>query len=200
MVKASGVILAGGRSARMGRDKLPLEVGGVPLIHRVHEILAAECSEVMIVGHEREGLPPLEARFIEDLRPGREGPLAGIEAGLAASVNTCIFVAAGDMPFLKAEMVGYMLDLVGDGVARAAVPRHRGTHPLCAAYDRRVLPELTAALDGGVRAARRFVELFEGVRYLEAEELEGFGDPETLLMNVNSPEDLERAVAIHEGR
>jgi molybdopterin-guanine dinucleotide biosynthesis protein A len=180
----------------MGRDKLLLKVGGVPLIHRVHDVLAGECSEVIVVGHERDGLPPLKARSIEDLRPGREGPLAGMEAGIAASVNRCVFVAAGDMPFLKAEMVRYMLDLIGEGAARAAVPRHHGAHPLCAAYDGRMLSELTAALDSGVRGARRFVERLDGVRYIEGEELERFGEPEILLMNVNSSEDLGRAVAL----
>lgn len=192
------MILAGGRSVRMGHDKLSLKVGGVPLIHRVHDTLAGECSEIIIVGDERDDLKPLNARFIKDLRPGREGPLAGMEAGLAASANRCVFVAAGDMPFLKRGMVRYMLDLVEEHAVLAVVARYQGTHPLCAAYDRRILSGLTATLDAGVRGARRFVESLGGVRYVEGEELERFGEPETLLMNVNSPEDLKRAVVLYE--
>jgi molybdenum cofactor guanylyltransferase len=100
------------------------------------------------------------------------------------------------MPFLLADLVCYLLErLESDGVS-AVVPRHRGrTHPLCAAYDREVLPQVRAALDGRVRSVREFLECVGPVEYIE-EELRRLGDPDLLLMNVNSPEDLDRARAI----
>lgn len=188
------MILAGGRSLRMGRDKLPLTVGGVPLIRRVHDALAAHCDEILVVGGE--GAPPglPNTRCVPDLRPGREGPLAGMEAGLEAARHRRVFVAAGDMPFLPGDLVGHLLKRLGEGGARAVVPRHEGLHPVCAAYDRGILPEIRAALDDGVRAVWRFLEGVEGVLYAD-EGLRDFGDPDIYLMNVNSPEDLERARA-----
>lgn len=188
------MILAGGRSLRMGRDKLPLTVGGVPLVERVHNALAVHCEEVLVVGRE-DVLPAIQAaRYVPDLRPGRAGPLAGMEAGMEAARCRRVFVAAGDMPFLPKGLVGHLLDRLGDSDARAVVPRYDGLHPVCAAYDRGILPEVRAALDEGVRAVRQFLERLEGVLYVD-EGLRNFGDPDVYLMNVNSPEDLERARA-----
>jgi len=73
------------------------------------------------------------------------------------------------------------------------VPRYRGrTHPLCAAYARALLPRLETALDSGVRALHGFLKGMDEVEYI-GEELRRFGDPDLLLMNVNSPGDLARA-------
>jgi molybdopterin-guanine dinucleotide biosynthesis protein A len=176
----------------MGRDKLVLEVGGVPLLHRVGDALSARCAEIIVVGGDA---PRLEgARWIPDERRGL-GPLAGMEAGLAAARNRLVLVAAGDMPFLSVSLIGYLLErLEGRGVA-AVVPRHRGrAHPLCAAYDREVLPRVEAALDRGVRSVRGLLKNVDPVEYVESE-LRRFGDPDLYLMNVNSPEDLARARA-----
>jgi molybdopterin-guanine dinucleotide biosynthesis protein A len=97
------------------------------------------------------------------------------------------------MPFLSVDLIAYLLErLEGSGIA-AAVPCHRGgTHPLCAAYDREILSQVRSALDRGVRSAREFLGGVDAVEYVE-EELRWFGDPDIFLMNVNSPEDLQRA-------
>jgi molybdenum cofactor guanylyltransferase len=182
------VILAGGESRRMGRDKLSLEVGGVPLIRRVHDVISAQCEDVILVGGNTA---PLEGvRLVPDERAGRQGPLAGMEAGLAAASNQQVFVAAGDLPFLPTELVGSLLDRLEELGACAVVPRHGGlTHPLCAAYDRGVLPGVRSALDRGIRSVREFVGTLDRVDYVEGG-LRRFGDPDLFLMNVNSPGDL----------
>jgi molybdopterin-guanine dinucleotide biosynthesis protein A len=175
----------------MGCDKLLLEVGGVPLLRRVHDALAARCAEVILVGGAARRLGGV--RRVPDQRAGGQGPLAGIEAGLAAARNRLVFVAAGDLPFLPEELVGSLLERLEERGASAAVPRHEGrTHPLCAAYDRRILPQVRSALDDGVRSVRELLEDLDAVYYAE-EELRRFGEPDLFLMNVNSPQDLERA-------
>lgn len=183
----------------MGRDKLPLEVGGVSLFCRVRHALAPHCAEVLAVGGEPGPRVPPGVRPVPDRRAGREGPLAGIEAGLAAARCPYVFVAAGDMPFLPERLVGSLLSRLRLG-AVAAVPRYGGrVHPLCAAYDRDILAEVSAALDGGERAVRRFLRRLE-VEYVGEGELHRFGDPERFLLNVNSPEDLDRARSEADGR
>jgi molybdenum cofactor guanylyltransferase len=177
----------------MGRDKLLLEVGGVPLLRRVHAALEGRCAEMILVGGGPAWLEGV--RHVRDERTGGQGPLAGIEAGLAAAECQLVFVAAGDLPFLPAELVGFALEHLEERSARAVVPRHGGTaHPLCAAYDRRILPRVRSALDGGVRSVREFLDSLDRVDYVESE-LKRFGDPDLYLMNVNSPEDLDRARA-----
>ena len=175
----------------MGREKLVLEVGGTTLVARVHAALAPSCGEIIVVGN---GPDVPGTRRVRDLREGREGPLAGLEAGLGAASSPAVFVAAGDMPFVPRRLVGFLLDRLRSRGLRAVVPRHAGrVHPLCAAYDRSVLADVSRLLDSGTRAARRLVEeLGEGAEYVE-EDLISFGDPDVFLANVNSPEDLARA-------
>ena len=190
---ATGLILAGGKSSRMGRQKLTLEVGGVPLVVRVRDALAPSCREIILVGDGPNDVLP-GARKVHDAREGRAGPLAGLEAGLGAASSPAVFAAAGDMPFVPRELVGFLLDRLRSRGLRAVVPRYGGrVHPLCAAYDRGVLPDVTRLLDAGTRAAWKLLEeLGEDAEYVE-EELARFGDPEVFLTNVNSPEDLARA-------
>jgi len=181
----------------MGQDKLPLELGGVPLITRVLRALESSCEELLLVG----GAGPsssMPARRVPDLRRSNSGPLAGIEAGLRAARRPSVFVAAGDMPFISEQFVRFLLGLLAEHGVPAVVPYQGGRlHPLCAAYGRdAVLPAVMTALDLGVRAAREVVEGLPGVMYVEEGELRAFGDPARLLMNVNSPEDLARARAM----
>ena len=173
----------------MGRDKLRLEVGGEPLVQRVTQALSRRCDEVILAG---PGASP-GVRRVRDDRPG-EGPLAGMEAGFSSSRFPLVFVAAGDMPFLSYELVSHLLAALAREELRAVVPLYgERPHPLCAAYARGILPRLRADLDGGVRAVREFVGRLGRVAYVEEAELRRFGDPDLLLMNVNSPEDLRRA-------
>ena len=175
----------------MGREKLSVEIGGQILVERVNNVLSSSCLEVLVVGggdFQLEG-----ARHVKDERPGGQGPLAGIEAGLAAAHYDHVFVAAGDMPFLPQGLVEYLLERLVRGNVAAVIPHHGGrSHPLCGAYSRDLLPRVRNALDGGVRAVHEFLEVVGGVEYV-GEGLRRFGDPDLTLMNVNSPRDLELA-------
>lgn len=175
----------------MGREKLSLEVDGLPLIEHVRNALASICGEVLVVGGAT--VLPEGVRRVADERPGRKGPLAGIEAGLAASKHDSVFVAAGDMPFLTPDLVQYLLGRLEEGLAPAVVPRYAGrVHPLCGAYQRALLPRVRAALDGEQLAVRGFLEGLDGVEYV-GEEMQGFGDLDVVLTNLNTPEDLSLA-------
>ena len=175
----------------MGREKLSIEIGGLPLIEHVNNALLGSCQEVLVVGGGNVALEGV--RHVAEERPGRQGPLAGIEAGLAAAQYGHVFVAAGDMPFLPQGLVKYLLERLDGGNVVAVIPHHGGrSHPLCGAYARTVLPCVRDALDRGARAVHEFLEVTGGVEYV-GEELRRIGDPDLMLMNVNSPRDLERA-------
>lgn len=190
----SGVILAGGSSRRLpGADKLSLDVGGMKLIERTHRVLRGFCPEIIVVGDGGADAKLPGSRRVPDSRPGGQGPLAGIEAGLRAASNGIVFVSAGDMPFLSPELAVHLCELVEKEELSAAVPMFGGrTHPLCAVYRRGVVEDIASALDGGVRSMKGFLSSLGRVEYVE-EKLERFGNPDLFLMNVNSPEDLERA-------
>lgn len=178
----------------MGRDKLSLEVGGTSLLARVHDALARFCDEVVIVGDGGGDLAP-KARRIPDALPGRQGPLAGLEAGLGIAAGDVVFVAAGDMPFVGVDLGRHLVSEVLRG-SQAAVPVEGGAggrlHPLCAAYRADALPVVRAALEAGVRDMRGFICALEVVSYVAVDD-GTWGEPEEILLNVNSPEDLRRA-------
>jgi molybdopterin-guanine dinucleotide biosynthesis protein A len=190
----------------MGRDKLSLQVGGVPIIRRVCAALGAVCEEVIVVAGSEEvsGLPD-GTKMTRDLRPGSggsgAGPLAGLEAGLSRARYPAAFVAAGDMPFVSPELASHALRRLRSGGVSAVVPRFEGRwEPLCAAYKGETLGAVSEALDEGVEAMRLFIERLPEVEEIYEEEFRRFGEPELLLMNVNSPEDLARARAAGQSR
>ena len=176
----------------MGRDKLLLEVGGEPLLRRVCDALSTRCAEIIVVGGGGNAVLLGGIRRVSDERRGGLGPLAGLEAGLAAARSRLVFVAAGDVPFISEEVVCYLLERLERSGAFAVVPRHRGeTHPLCAAYDHEVLGQVRSALDGGVRSVREFLEGLNPVEYVERE-LRRFGDPDPFLLELKSAGGLGR--------
>ena len=133
-----GVILAGGRSSRMGRDKAFVEVGGIAMIDRVASSLAAAGLEVVVSGEHRPGVP---FPFVPDGRGA--GPLAGLVAVLAAEPDRPLFLAAVDQPLLRTDTVVELLRLAGT----AAVPLDGGVPQVtCGAYRPAIATHAVAAL------------------------------------------------------
>lgn len=178
-MRTAGIVLAGGRSSRMGRPKADLEWHGSTLARRAAGIVGREAGPVVVVAAPGQALPPLGAA-VTVARDAVEGggPLAGIRAGLAALGGgvDAVYVAALDLPLLSPAAVARALAaLAGD--AEAAVPRAGGRiHPLAAAY--RAAP-LGAAL--GRAGSGRAGDLLDGLRVAWLDE-----DPE-VLRNVNDP-------------
>ncbi len=190
----SGVVLAGGQSRRLGRDKAVELLSGQPMIRRVLERVAGLTSENIVVVADRtrgDALPLLDnTRVVLDVYPGM-GSLGGIFSGLAAAENGWVMVTACDMPFLNPDLLGYLLTLRegADVVAPVVEGRPEPTHAL---YSRECMPFIEERL----RAEELKITGFYGgvrVRYVEEGEIRRF-DPELLsFFNVNSPQDLERA-------
>lgn len=206
-----GAVLAGGMSARLGRDKAAERVGDERMIDRAVETLRHVCPHVVVVSG-RDDTPGGRWTVLDRERPG-VGPLAGIETALvhAASLGaTGVFVLACDLPLLDVPTVEAIADtfetprqrgidvepeivapggvapevVSPDAVAAARPGGSPDFEPLCAIYRASTLPVLEGLLDRGESAARRLFEAVGGVRVATA--------PGRLL-NVNTEADLERA-------
>ncbi len=186
----SGVILAGGRSIRLGRDKALLELEGRTLIARTLDVLAQLADDLIIVTSLAPHLLPQSARVVAD-RYVDAGVLAGVHAGLLAARGELALVVACDMPFLNLDLLRYIISLARD--ADVVVPRWTDVEPLHAVYrPATCLGPIEKAL---ARGERRVVSFYDGlrVRYVERAEIARF-DPQGLsFFNVNGPEDWERA-------
>lgn len=186
---ATGIVLAGGGSRRMGRDKAGLELGGRPLLHRVLEPVSSLCEELVIAGGERriEPVPGLAPMWVRD-PPDAAGPLAGLAAGLRAASNDRCLLVACDMPFLREELLHYLLRSL-DG-CDACVPLAGGSpQPLHASFSRSALPTVESLLRLGVRSMRDVLPRLQ-VKYVGEARCWDL-DPEGLSwFNLNEPKDL----------
>jgi molybdopterin-guanine dinucleotide biosynthesis protein A len=182
-MQATLLVLAGGESRRMGRTKAWLEVGETTLVRWVAERLAPTFAEVVVSFAEPEQVQEsVPYRLVFD-RKRSTGPLAGLEAGLAAARNDVTFAIACDMPYVTSELAE--MAVAAARGCDAAIARINGRpEPTCAAYRRSALPMITAALDAGRYRAAELAE------HLDVTWLEGL-DPD-LFRSLNAPEDYER--------
>ena len=158
----AGIVLAGGRSSRMGTPKAWLDWHGATLLRRTCGVVARGAGgPVVVVRAAGQELPELpgDVHVVEDARDG-QGPLQGLLAGLEAVEAELAFVASTDMPFLHPRFVGAVCAAASE--ADAAVP-HIGGHrqPLAAAY-RTTLAPVVAELVAQDRMKPAF--LFERCR------------------------------------
>jgi molybdopterin-guanine dinucleotide biosynthesis protein A len=179
-----GLVLAGGESRRLGSDKARWSDAALPA--RAAEALAAVCAEVAVADRGR-GLVPGRPSLADG--PGR-GPAAGILGGTAAYPGRPLLVLACDLPRVPA---GLLAELTRSSGIDWALPRWTGgREPLCALYGPAALAVLAARVAAGRFALHDLDEDGLDVRHLEGEDLQCFGDPADIFLNLNTPEDLER--------
>lgn len=204
MLAPAGIVLAGGRSTRMGTPKAALEWHGSTLLRRVTGLVArATGGPVVVVRAPGQALPamPPGVEVTEDAREGR-GPLQGLAAGLAAIGNRgeVAFVSSTDAPLLHPAFVRLVVGSL-DSQHDVALPLAGGfPHPLAAAYRTALLPTVEALI-----AADRMrpAFLFETCRVRRLDEAALLGDPAVAafdpaldsVLNLNEPADYEAARA-----
>jgi len=189
----TSIILAGGKSLRLGRSKALQSIGGKSLIQWVVDRLAILSTEIIIATAHGEAVPcssAVKIKTVADIYPGK-GPLVGIYSGLIASSSSRAIVVGCDTPFLSVGLLEYMTQNLGE--SDVALPRiGEMVEPLCAVYSKNCLAPIQELLE---QNEPRISELFRmvKVKYVEEDEINSF-DPEHLsFFNINSQADLERA-------
>lgn len=174
-----GVVLAGGASTRMGRDKALLEIEGETLAVRAARLLGEVCGEVLTADAGRFGGIPDG--------PGR-GPAAGLLGAARAKPGRSLLVLAVDLPFVPMPL----LEELASSDADLAVPSWSGgVEPLCALYGPAALAVLEQRVGRGELSLWSLPETPGlSVRRLGEAELRRFGDPARMFLNLNRPEDL----------
>jgi len=197
-VRVTGVILAGGASRRMGRNKALLELNGKPLIAVVAERLRSVVDELIIVGDDTERYAHLADRCVPDVYRG-VGTLGGIHAGLEAASHQLALIVGCDMPFLNPGVLEWFVEAASHGDRADPVDlvilRHKAgvVEPLHAVYGKSCLPVIKATIESGERCAFAFYDQVR-VRYARPDEIARL-DPNLLsFVNVNTPGEWRQAL------
>lgn len=210
--QVSAVILAGGRSARMGQDKAWLDLGGQPMVEHVARRVLPLASELIFVARDPgrfrslAAALPIPARVATDRFPAA-GPLAGIHAGLSEARHDLVLVLAVDLPFVSLPLLRFMISLAPgyDAVVPALCTGERGgssmaaaeglaLEPLHALYRVGCLPAITARLDAGERRVIAFLPDVRA-RLVLPHEIAPFDPDFSSFRNINTPEEWRLAAA-----
>jgi molybdopterin-guanine dinucleotide biosynthesis protein A len=199
MMEPIGIVLAGGASHRMGRDKAALElVDGETLAAGAARRLAAVCPEVALADRGRQLVPGLLS--LPD-GPGR-GPAAGLLGAAHAFPGRPLLALACDLPYVPVALLEELARNDQREGADWALPRWRGgAEPLCALWRPRTLAVLEDRVTRGLYALWSLAAEDQlAVRWLEGDLLASFGSPEEMFLNVNTPEELEKARGVRPSR
>ena len=182
----TGVVLAGGRSRRMGVDKASLVIGDQSLLRRtVDRLVEAGCDPVLVLHRRPEELTDVAVPIVHD-RHGGQGPLDGVITALSIASSSVVVTVPVDLPRFDHDDIGRLIAELGNrsdlDVVVAVDPLGRDQH-LAAAWRRgRCLPILQQAFAGGERSVRRAIDGLATGRSVVASDH---------LLNLNTPADLE---------
>jgi molybdopterin-guanine dinucleotide biosynthesis protein A len=185
-----GFAVAGGGSRRMGRDKALLPWHGGDLLGHTLARLSAVTPEVRILCGSGRRYLDRGVVVHEDALEGA-GPIAGVLAALEAAAGRRALVLAVDLPFVPASLLARLVEL-GEAFDAVVPASTRGPEPLCACYGpgcRDAIRRRTAA--GELKMTGFWPDV--RVRVVAPHEIRELADPETAFLNLNAPEDYERA-------
>ncbi len=203
----TAVILCGGRSSRMGRDKSWIEFEGTTLVQRTVTAASEVASEVVLVRARGQSLPgvlaPCPVVTVEDALEG-EGPLFGMATGLAVARGDLCLLLGVDMPLLKPALLLLLVDRLrsaraAEGTRWLLPVADRRPQPLCSAMARDALPVLRAHLDAGDRAPMSAASDLRMARLGEDEWGEADPDGQSFV-DVDTPEALDAARRLSDNR
>jgi molybdenum cofactor guanylyltransferase len=190
----TGIVLAGGESRRMGRDKAFLKLEGVPLIEHVLRTLRGVFPSTIIVTNNPSAYVVYDAVIVTDAVK-KQCPLAGIYSGLLSSTDEYNFVAACDMPYLNPDLITYMTGLVkGYDIV---VPMIGGINvePLHAIYSKKLLPVIKKQLLGDERKIQGIFKEAR-VKYVTETEIDLYDPERRSFRNLNTLNEYKEATCL----
>jgi molybdenum cofactor guanylyltransferase len=188
----AALILAGGKSSRMGQDKALIPWDGTPLLQRVFQVASQWCQPVYIItpwpDRYQDILTPETYQFLVESNPG-QGPLVALAQGLAEIPADWVLLLACDLPLLQVEIIQNWIDQLNEipNSVLAMVPKQADLwQPTCGFYRREALPELQKFIHQGGRSFQTWLE------QIPVQALAVNQQSSDMLFNCNTPMDLEK--------
>jgi len=187
----SAVVLAGGKSSRMGFNKAFIKIGDKSIIEIIINQLAPVFDDIIIVTNEPDSYRNLNARVITDVLKDA-GPLGGIHAGLKMAQSKYVFVMACDMPFISVEYIDYIKKIAARFLPDAVISRKGDwVEPFHAIYSRDIINDIETNIN------KNLYKIFDVLKnkYLikiAEEKVRGYSPDLEIFFNLNDREDLEK--------
>jgi molybdenum cofactor guanylyltransferase len=186
----TGVILAGGKSRRMGRDKAFLPFGKGLLIERVIEVIQQVTADVILIANTPEQYQRFDLPMFSDVIPDA-GSLGGIYTGLVYAKTPYSLCLACDMPFVKPAFLRILCDTAAE--ADVVIPKNaEDFQPLCAVYSQACREPIRQRIDAGRLKITGFFDQVR-VRVIEGDLLARYDPHDVMFFNANTPEEYEQA-------
>lgn len=190
----TGIILVGGKSRRMGRDKALLDVQGKTLFERALEPFQDSFAQLLLIGDRPERFVQYGVPVLPDLFPGSS--LGGLYTGLYHSTTEYVFVTSCDLPFPNREILQYLCSLRGDGDAIIPGSPH-GAEPLFACYSKNCLDTMRDRLEQQHFSISAVCSMLQTI-HVPYKEIQQFDSEGTAFLNLNTPEELTGLTCKHQ--
>lgn len=185
----TAVILAGGKSTRMGFDKQFLRMRKVNLIHYLIKKLNNEFKEIIIVTNTPSYYKDLPYKIVSD-EIKEKGPLSGIHVGLKNATSEYVYFIACDMPNVNLDYIKFMKNKLKDITVNACVTR-LGKHiePFNAFYSKNIIEDIETKLSNEQRSVSLFIKSLNSI-YIKEQDARKFSPNWEMFINLNTKEDL----------
>ena len=186
----TAIILAGGKSSRMGFDKQFLQIDNIRIMDNLILKLEKEFDEIIIVTNKPEEYIDYKYKILKDIIVGK-GPLSGIHVGLKESSSDYAFVVACDMPNINLDYIQYMKNLMGNKDYDGCVTCLDGfIEPFHGFYSKSIIDEIESYLENNIRSVTK---LIKNLNFHKIKEEDGrkFSPNWDMFLNLNNQEDIK---------
>lgn len=186
----TAVILAGGKSTRMGFDKQLLKINERRLIDSLKKKLKGEFNEIIVVTNKSEYYIGLTDKIIKDIIPNK-GPLSGIHAGLVEASSKYVYFMACDMPNINLDYIKYMKKKLENVDVKACITKlGEWIEPFNAFYSKDMIKDIEEYLLQDRRSVNSLIRKLS-ICYIEEEEARKFSPNWDMFLNLNTKEELD---------
>ncbi len=196
--KITAIILAGGKSSRIGTEKALLKLNNVTIIESIYNLVTEIFDEVIIISDEKEKYSFLTDNVYKDIYPGL-GPLSGIHSGLKNSNTEFNFIISCDMPFVNNEVVNFIISKISSETEIVFTKSDSSFHTLCGVYQKKSFPKLEELIlnsenERSNKLGKAKIKLFDLINSVNAEIIDIENEKfyhSNLMFNMNTLEDYE---------
>ena len=186
----TAIILAGGKSKRMGFDKALMEVRGQPIVGLIIKQLRKVFDDIIVVTNNPDGFSSLDVTITEDIL-SNSGPLGGIHAGLMLSKSKYAFLTACDMPIISAEYAKYMTEVAEEELPHAVISEKGDwIEPFHALYSRELTEDIEYNVEKGIYKIFDVLK-FKNVIKISENKVREYSPDLGIFTNLNHVKDLE---------